>query len=689
MALRERGRAGRPGVVLPAGGDTRAHVVRRGADAIRRSRWRCPRRCGGRASRSSGRPRCSRSWRPSGSWTPTSSTATAAVPPACGPESLSQPTSGVVVAVRGKTGCHHRPGHDDGGPARDRVRRERRARTALRQGAPQPPPGPPAVPDPPRRDRRLRGDRRRRAGLVAGDRAGQLEVLPRHPRCWPPPGRSARSRPGPLYLGRISTPRRGRPAPAGRRRDPARPGAGRCVRASARSWCTRSRSWTDRSASVLAHASAGVTPLLVLITVVNGIAEELFFRGALYAAIPRHPVIVSTLAYTIATLATGNLMLGFAAVLLGLVVGLERRASGGVLAPILTHVTWSTTMLFAAAADLLSRTGPYAGIGPERGTRHARPEVPVERFAHWSCGTGASSSPSGWCSSSPAGVAAGRLSDRLTFDFSLPGQPGDTAEKALMTDFGVSSADTLVPVLTMPEGERSPSTSPTSAGSSGPCATQVGGADARPGRRLRLAPGTSGSSPPTARRPSGWCRGRRPRASGPGLEQELLPTLEQAAGPSGIEVALTSYALLVGRRGLRGPQRARGDADRGDRCAGGAAVRLRVVPGVRAAADRGGVDPDHVPDRAGADHVLRRELRRAVPDLADRPRGGDRLLAAAGLALAGGARARPRQRGGRGDRDAHGRPRGAGLRRDRRDQPARAGRRCRCRSCAAWASAAC
>ena len=53
-----------------------------------------------------------------------------------------------------------------------------------------------------------------------------------------------------------------------------------------------------------------------------------------------------TLAYTVATLATGNVMLGLAAVLLGLVVGLERRASGGVLAPILTHVTWSTTMLF-------------------------------------------------------------------------------------------------------------------------------------------------------------------------------------------------------------------------------------------------------------------------------------------------------------------------------------------------------
>jgi membrane protease YdiL (CAAX protease family) len=85
----------------------------------------------------------------------------------------------------------------------------------------------------------------------------------------------------------------------------------------------------------------------VLVTAVNGIAEELFFRGAVYAAVPRHPVVVTTVAYSLATLATGNVSLVFAAVLLGAVVGLERRASGGILAPILTHCTWSITMLFA------------------------------------------------------------------------------------------------------------------------------------------------------------------------------------------------------------------------------------------------------------------------------------------------------------------------------------------------------
>lgn len=109
--------------------------------------------------------------------------------------------------------------------------------------------------------------------------------------------------------------------------------------------------WLDRQVrSVLDFADQGSIPVLLVITVVNGIAEELFFRGAVYAAIPRHPVVWTTVAYFVATLATGNVMLAFAALLLGLLCGLQRRASGGVLAPILTHVTWSVTMLFALPA---------------------------------------------------------------------------------------------------------------------------------------------------------------------------------------------------------------------------------------------------------------------------------------------------------------------------------------------------
>jgi len=102
----------------------------------------------------------------------------------------------------------------------------------------------------------------------------------------------------------------------------------------------------DYTQRVLDHARYGSLPLLVLITALNGVSEEVFFRGALYAAIGvRHPVPISTAVYALATVATGNPMLVFAALTLGLVLGLQRRASGGLLAPMLTHVTWSVSML--------------------------------------------------------------------------------------------------------------------------------------------------------------------------------------------------------------------------------------------------------------------------------------------------------------------------------------------------------
>lgn len=103
----------------------------------------------------------------------------------------------------------------------------------------------------------------------------------------------------------------------------------------------------DQVRNVLEHGAHGAGPAVLGVTVLTGIAEEVFFRGAVYAAVPRRPLLVTTVAYVVATLATGNPMLGFAAVLLGLVTGLQRRASGGVLAPILTHVTWSVVLYFA------------------------------------------------------------------------------------------------------------------------------------------------------------------------------------------------------------------------------------------------------------------------------------------------------------------------------------------------------
>lgn len=97
---------------------------------------------------------------------------------------------------------------------------------------------------------------------------------------------------------------------------------------------------------LLDHARFGSLVLVLVITVVNGVAEELFFRGALYAAIPqRWTVTVTTVVYTLTTVVTGVPLLVLAALCLGLVCGLQRRVTGGVLGPIITHVTWSGGML--------------------------------------------------------------------------------------------------------------------------------------------------------------------------------------------------------------------------------------------------------------------------------------------------------------------------------------------------------
>jgi uncharacterized protein len=105
----------------------------------------------------------------------------------------------------------------------------------------------------------------------------------------------------------------------------------------------------DYAAQVLEFATQGSLPLVVFITVINGLAEELFFRGALYSAFEKHhPAIISTIVYTIAIGAsTLNPMLTFAAIILGAVCAFERRATGGVLAPILTHMVWGLIMVLA------------------------------------------------------------------------------------------------------------------------------------------------------------------------------------------------------------------------------------------------------------------------------------------------------------------------------------------------------
>lgn len=97
---------------------------------------------------------------------------------------------------------------------------------------------------------------------------------------------------------------------------------------------------------VLDHARFASLPAVLAITIVNGIAEELYFRGALYAAVGRRlPVLITTLVYAAATAPSGNAMLVVAAVLLGALTGLQRRVTGGILGPTIIHLVWSIAML--------------------------------------------------------------------------------------------------------------------------------------------------------------------------------------------------------------------------------------------------------------------------------------------------------------------------------------------------------
>lgn len=98
--------------------------------------------------------------------------------------------------------------------------------------------------------------------------------------------------------------------------------------------------------SVLNYAHQGSAGAVLATTLVNGAAEEVFFRGALYAAVPPgNPVATSAAAYVLATTATRNPALVAASAVMGVLWGVQRRSSGGIQASMITHLVWSSLML--------------------------------------------------------------------------------------------------------------------------------------------------------------------------------------------------------------------------------------------------------------------------------------------------------------------------------------------------------
>lgn len=97
---------------------------------------------------------------------------------------------------------------------------------------------------------------------------------------------------------------------------------------------------------LLGYAHEGSSGLVLFTTLANGAAEEVFFRGAVYAAAgDLHPIVTSTALYSLTTVATRNPALVFASLLMGTLFGFQRRSTGGIQAPMITHLTWSALML--------------------------------------------------------------------------------------------------------------------------------------------------------------------------------------------------------------------------------------------------------------------------------------------------------------------------------------------------------
>jgi putative drug exporter of the RND superfamily len=146
-------------------------------------------------------------------------------------------------------------------------------------------------------------------------------------------------------------------------------------------------------------------------------------------------------------------------------------------------------------------------------------------------------------------VAAGQLSSRLTVDFSLPGQPGYEAEQQLIKNYGASTFDTFVPVLTVPAGQTVTDNRQQIASVYQAIRDQV------PNTRV-VDFGSTGDPrfiTDDGRTTFGLVQGPQPTSFGPGIETQVQPVFEKAARAAGFEPGLTGYGLLSAGGDTSGP----------------------------------------------------------------------------------------------------------------------------------------
>lgn len=96
-----------------------------------------------------------------------------------------------------------------------------------------------------------------------------------------------------------------------------------------------------------ATATTTESRLLVLgVALLAGAAEEIFFRVGLHRLWPKEKgPFMATMAYVVATVATGNIALIVMAAILGAVCSLALRMTGRAIVPIMIHAAWTLTMV--------------------------------------------------------------------------------------------------------------------------------------------------------------------------------------------------------------------------------------------------------------------------------------------------------------------------------------------------------
>jgi membrane protease YdiL (CAAX protease family) len=100
--------------------------------------------------------------------------------------------------------------------------------------------------------------------------------------------------------------------------------------------------------ALLGKADAGPVAAVLALALVNGIAEELFFRGVLVDAIGgRRAALLAVVVYVGVTAVAGNTALTLAAIVMGTVFVVERMRTSALTASITTHLVWSTLMILA------------------------------------------------------------------------------------------------------------------------------------------------------------------------------------------------------------------------------------------------------------------------------------------------------------------------------------------------------